>query len=126
MPVLTRVQRCAGAAGAGNGDGEADREASAGPASVPGLLRPDGVQRLVGMPDTREASKAMSALDDGLTSEEREALDALVVAANIFGKLERQHPDELRDFVDGIHRCQYLLAMRVARRAFPIGWPVIL
>ena len=61
---------------------------------------------------------------DGLDAEEGAVLDALVLAVDRFGKLERQHPDELGDFVDGIHRCQYLLAMRVARRAFPQGWPI--
>lgn len=62
--------------------------------------------------------------DDGLTDEEGVVADALVEAANAFGCLERQHPDELRDFVDGIHRCQDALALRIVRRAFPIGWPI--
>lgn len=61
---------------------------------------------------------------DGLTEAEGKVLDALVEAVVAFGQLESQHPDETPDFVDGIHRCQYLLAMRVARRAFPEGWPV--
>lgn len=60
---------------------------------------------------------------DGLTDEEGVAMEALVDAAAAFSGLERQHPDELRDFVDGIHRCQYLLAVRVCRRMHPVGWP---
>lgn len=62
--------------------------------------------------------------DDGLTESEGEVMDALVTAWNKFCGLERQHPDETRDFADGIHRCQDLLAVRVARRAYPNGWPI--
>lgn len=93
---------------------------------MPGLLRPDGVQRLVGMPDPREASEAMSDRGTltGLTSAELRALDALNDAAKTFSDLDRQHPDELRDFIDGIHRCQYILGMRAVRAVFPVGWPV--
>ena len=32
-----------------------------------------------------------------------------------FSKLEKQHPNELSDFQDGIHKCQYILGMRIAR-----------
>lgn len=61
---------------------------------------------------------------DGLTESEGRVMDALVEAFNEFSKLERQHPDELRNFVDGIHRCQDVLAVRIARREYPQGWPV--
>ncbi len=61
--------------------------------------------------------------DDGLTDEEGVVMDHLLDAVNAFTKLRRQHPDEGRDFCDGIHRCQDALALRVCRRAFPIGWP---
>lgn len=67
--------------------------------------------------------RQLSGRVDGLDEEEGEAADHLVAAVEAFGRLGRQHPDELRDFVDGIHRCQYLLAMRVARRLYPLGWP---
>lgn len=62
--------------------------------------------------------------DDGLTAEEGVVMDSLVAAFNAFAQLERQHPDELSDFKDGIHRCQDALALRVCRRAFPRGWPI--
>lgn len=62
--------------------------------------------------------------DDGLTDAEGVVMDALCEATNAFGELERQHPDEARDFCDGIHRCQDALALRIARRAFPAGWPI--
>jgi len=61
--------------------------------------------------------------DDGLTEAEGVVMDALCAAANAWANLPRQHPGELCDFCDGIHRCQDQLAVRVARRAFPIGWP---
>jgi hypothetical protein len=62
--------------------------------------------------------------EDGLTDAEGKVMDALCDAVNAFGKLDRQHPDEARDFCDGIHRCQDTLALRIARRAFPKGWPI--
>lgn len=46
---------------------------------------------------------------------EEEVLDRLKEAWNLFTELERQHPDELDDFADGIHKCQYVLGMRIAR-----------
>lgn len=60
---------------------------------------------------------------DGLTDEEGAVMDALVNAITAFAALDRQHPNELPDFVDGIHACQNELAKRVCRRAFPEGWP---
>lgn len=62
--------------------------------------------------------------DDGLTDAEGVVMDYLVSAANAFARLERQHPDELRDFVDGIHKCQDQLAVRIVRRHYPEGWLV--
>jgi hypothetical protein len=61
--------------------------------------------------------------DDGLTDAEGVVADALCKAANAFGVLPKQHPDEDRDFCDAIHRAQDLLCVRIARRAFPLGWP---
>ena len=60
---------------------------------------------------------------NGLDDKEGAVLNALADAANLFHDLERQHPNELREFVDGIHRCQALLALRACRRRFPAGWP---
>jgi hypothetical protein len=51
-------------------------------------------------------------------------MDTLIAAWNAFVKLPRQHPQELAEFVAGIHRCQDLLAVRVCRRMFPEGWPI--
>jgi hypothetical protein len=62
--------------------------------------------------------------DDGLTTDEGKVSDALVEAVQAFAALDRQHPDELRDFVDGIHKCQDQLAVRIVRRHYPKGWPI--
>lgn len=60
---------------------------------------------------------------DGLTGAEGQCADALVEAVEAWGRLESQHPDEDREFIDAIHRCQNVLAVRIARREFPGGWP---
>jgi len=51
--------------------------------------------------------------------EEKEILDLLAEAFNKFSKLSNQHPNEIKDFVDGIHKCQYVLGMRFARKDYP-------
>lgn len=59
----------------------------------------------------------------GLTLDELEVMEKLTEAYKAFLKLPRQHPDEVRDFVDGIHRCQDTLAVRIVRRHYPQFWP---
>ena len=59
----------------------------------------------------------------GLTPEEQEVMDKLMECYGAFLKLDREHPDEMRDFVDGVHVIQGVLAMRVVRRCYPRGWP---
>ena len=61
--------------------------------------------------------------DDGLSLAEGRVMDALVAAVGAYAELPKQHPSERPDFVDAIHRCQDLLAVRIARREFPKGWP---
>ncbi len=61
---------------------------------------------------------------DGLTPEEGEVMDALVAAVQAFARLPVQHPSDPADFVDAIHRGPDLLAVRIARRYHPAGWPV--
>ncbi|MEN6349325.1 MAG: hypothetical protein ABFD08_08030 [Syntrophomonas sp.] len=61
--------------------------------------------------------------DTGLTPEEQVIMNHLVEAWVVFTKLSHQHPDEVRDFTDAIHRLQDLLAFRVCQRCFPVGWP---
>lgn len=61
--------------------------------------------------------------NDGLTDQEGKVMDTLVTAWNEYTKLERQHPSEIDDFADGIHKCQYDLCMRILRRDYPLGYP---
>lgn len=61
--------------------------------------------------------------ETGLSSLEKECLDSLVSAFNEFASLDRQHPNELSEFADSIHRLQGLLTIRIARRVYPNGWP---
>lgn len=60
---------------------------------------------------------------DGLTTEEGFVMDHLIEAWNHFVSLKREHPSEINDFADGIHKCQYQLAMRILRRDYPEGYP---
>lgn len=68
----------------------------------------------------------MTQIKDGLTEQEREIMDSLVLAWNKYTTLEMQHPSELVDFADGIHMCQKNLAMRVLRRDYPAAYPTII
>lgn len=74
---------------------------------------------------TGELSREEITRRDGLTEDEGAVMDALCDAANAFGELAGQHPDEARDFCDAIHRAQDLLAVRICRRHYPNGWPII-
>lgn len=82
-----------------------------------------GFDSLVGIDLAALASEIGTMRNDGLTDQEGRAMDALITAFNEFKKLDSQHPSELSDFTDGIHRCQDLLAVRIARRLYPEGWP---
>ncbi len=59
----------------------------------------------------------------GLTIKEQECMDNIVNAWNIFTTLDKQHPNETKDFADSIHRIQGLFTTRMARRLYPEGWP---
>lgn len=59
----------------------------------------------------------------GLTSDEQAVMDALLSALKHFCDLPKQHPNETADFIEGIHILQGLLALRVVRRSYRIGWP---
>jgi hypothetical protein len=61
---------------------------------------------------------------DGLTEQEGKIMDLLVEAWCEFIKLEKQHSCEINDFSDGIHKCEYVLSMRVLRRDYPEGYPI--
>jgi hypothetical protein len=58
----------------------------------------------------------------GLTQEEQLVMDDIVSAWNRFIKLEKQHPSDIDEFREGIHKLQGLLAMRPLRRQYPNYW----
>lgn len=56
---------------------------------------------------------------------EKAVLRALGEAWGLFVEIcrdEPSHQDDLREFVEGIHRCQCVLSHRVAKRADPETW----
>lgn len=55
---------------------------------------------------------------------EKQISDRLCEAMNLFNELDSQHPSEMHDFVDGIHKCQYVLGMRILRRDYPEIYPM--
>lgn len=66
-----------------------------------------------------------------LTKKEKEVLTKIGDAHKAFIELEQQHPDDIRDYINGVHIMQGLIMQRVARRTskeFPIykktkkGW----
>lgn len=57
-------------------------------------------------------------------NKEKEILKLLTKTWDKFLKLKKQHPDEERDFADGIHKCQYLIGMRIARKYEPKIFPI--
>lgn len=58
----------------------------------------------------------------GLLPEEQEIMDNLVSAWNKFIKLEKQHPCDINEFGDSIHKLQGILALRPLRRQYPEYW----
>lgn len=54
---------------------------------------------------------------------EREVLEKLGEAYNLFVRLPVQHPMEADEFCRAVHVAQGIVAIRVARRADPDTWP---
>ena len=77
------------------------------------------------MTQKREAKIPILASENacGLTLEEQGIMDKLMECYELFLKIDREHPDEIRNFVDGVHKIQDVLALRVIRRCYPQGWP---
>lgn len=59
-----------------------------------------------------------------LTSAELHVSDLIADAFNAYAALPRQHPDELRDVADAVHRWQDILMARCARACHPDYFPV--
>ena len=50
---------------------------------------------------------------------EQEITDLLVKAHSKFIEMEQMHSDHIREWVDGIHKCQNVLKGRVVTRDYP-------
>lgn len=57
-----------------------------------------------------------------LTESERDLLRRLGECYNLFTSLEKRSEADNSEFVDAIHRCQQIVALRVARRVDPEVW----
>jgi len=63
-----------------------------------------------------------NATTGGLLPGEQLVMDDLVSAWNKFIKLEKQHPCDINEFGDAVHRLQGILALRPLRRQYPDYW----
>ena len=57
-----------------------------------------------------------------LTDEEKQVLSNLCDSWKSFSELPNRTQDDADEFKDAIHRCQQLIALRVARRVNPDVW----
>lgn len=57
-----------------------------------------------------------------LTPEEKELLQRLGEAYNLYIALDKRSEGDNKEFVDALHRLQQLVALRVARRVDPDVW----
>ncbi len=63
-------------------------------------------------------------MNNPFTPEEKEIMDLLVKAHNLFSKLEPTNPNQIPDWVDGIHKCQYVVMSRIVIRDYPETFPI--
>lgn len=54
---------------------------------------------------------------------ERQCAEALAEAFNKFASLTMTHPYDMQEFIDGIHKCQGVIAHRILRRDYPGTFP---
>jgi len=52
-------------------------------------------------------------------------MDLIVKAHNLFIELEQTHPNDIPEWVDGIHKAQGILSMRILRRDYPESFSTI-
>lgn len=53
------------------------------------------------------------------TDQENEIMNLLIEAHKKFVEMTQMHPDDMREWVDGIHKCQSVLKGRVVTRDYP-------
>lgn len=80
----------------------------------------------VGAPSEQQAQRERCALATGsgvgLTPCEKQVLEHLALAWNVFVSIETYHPDETEEMRRAIHAAQHIVATRVAYRANPEIW----
>lgn len=54
-----------------------------------------------------------------MNKEEREIMELLVKAHNLYVKLNPTHPSDIPDWCNGIHNLQGILSRRILRRDYP-------
>jgi hypothetical protein len=64
-------------------------------------------------------STKLNRMKKPFTEQEEEIMNLLVEAHNKFVEMKQMHPDDLREWVDGIHKCQNVLKGRVVTRDYP-------
>lgn len=57
-----------------------------------------------------------------LLDEEQICMNYLIQAWNAFNKLPEQHSSDKTEFINGIHKLQHILGMRILRREHPEFW----
>ena len=58
------------------------------------------------------------------SSKERKIMNLILKAHSEFNSLKRQHPNEMVDWVNGVHALQNILGWRVLRRDYPNEFPI--
>jgi DNA-directed RNA polymerase subunit F len=53
------------------------------------------------------------------TEQEEQVMNSILKAHDIFVKMKQMNPDDIREWVDGIHKCQNVLMSRVVTRDYP-------
>lgn len=59
-----------------------------------------------------------------IKKEETQIVFLLAKSFNLFVKLDKQHPSEVSEFGEAIHKAQLIIGMRVARRVCPKVFPI--
>ena len=65
---------------------------------------------------------------NGLNEEEENVMVDVLSCYENYRKISNDkysHPDDLREFIDAIHKIQSLLMSRIVRRLYPNGWTTI-
>jgi hypothetical protein len=59
-----------------------------------------------------------------MTDEEKQIMNKLIDAHNLYNKLPSTHPSDMQEWVNAIHQLQQLLGMRILRREHSDIFPI--